>query len=152
MKIPGNFPRLTAEPRRPRRTRVQKVRFQVRLASVLGRFDVAAVATVVDDMGMRSRRWLIVGVGGVVTAGLVVAAVVFGLQGVEVASWLAGAASFVVAVAALVLAPSGNRAAAPTPTAVATPPPAAGPGAVTVQGDVTGIVSTGDTTTNIQHR
>jgi hypothetical protein len=113
-----------------------------------------AVAMVADDVVMRSRRWLIIGVGGVVAAGLVVAAVVFGLQGVEVASWLAGAASFVVAVAALVLAPSGNPAATPTPTAAApvTPPPAAGPRSITVQGDLTGIASTGDNTTNTQHR
>ncbi|TDC46532.1 hypothetical protein E1258_29395, partial [Micromonospora sp. KC207] len=70
--------------------------------------------------------------------------------GVEVASWLAGAASFVVAVAALVLAPSGDPAAASTPPAAVTPP--AGPGSVTVRGDLTGIASTGDNATNTQHR
>ncbi|MEU4569167.1 hypothetical protein [Micromonospora sp. NPDC023956] len=102
---------------------------------------------------MRSRRWVIVGVGGAVAAGLVVAAVLFGLQGVEVAGWLAGVASLVVAVTAVLLAPSG--ASTPTPAAsapdVATLPPA-GPRSVVVTGDVTGIVSTGDSTTNTQHR
>ncbi|MGY3520961.1 hypothetical protein ACVMYR_32175 [Micromonospora sp. PTRAS2] len=106
---------------------------------------------VADDVVMGSRRWVVIGVGGLVAAGLVVVAVVFGLQGVEVASWLAGAASFVVAVAALVLAPSGNPAVAPTPPAVVTPP-VAGPGSITVQGDLTGIASTGDNATNTQHR
>ncbi|WP_232290334.1 hypothetical protein [Micromonospora sp. ATCC 39149] len=106
---------------------------------------------VADDVVMGSRRWVVIGVGGVVAAGLVVAAVVFGLQGVEVASWLAGAASLVVAVAALVLAPSGNPAATPTPPATVTPP-AAGPGSITVRGDLTGIASTGDNATNTQHR
>ena len=42
-----------------------------------------------------------------VTVGLAVAALPLGLQGVEVANWLAGVASFVAAVAALVLAPDG---------------------------------------------
>ncbi|MFI6163454.1 hypothetical protein ACIA59_26335 [Micromonospora haikouensis] len=109
------------------------------------------MAMVADDVVMGSRRWVVIGAGGVVAAGLVVVAVVFGLQGVEVASWLAGAASFVVAVAALVLAPSGNPAAAPTPPAAVTPP-AAGPGSITVQGDLTGIASIGDNATNSQHR
>ncbi|MFJ8691073.1 hypothetical protein [Micromonospora wenchangensis] len=112
---------------------------------------MARVVMVADDVVMGSRRWVVIGVGGVVAAGLVVAAVVFGLQGVEVASWLAGAASFVVAVAALVLAPSGGPAATPTPPAAVTPP-AAGPGSITVQGDLTGILSTGDNATNTQHR
>ncbi|MFG1804610.1 hypothetical protein ACGFI4_31150 [Micromonospora carbonacea] len=103
-----------------------------------------------DDVVMGSRRWVVIGVGGVVAAGLVVAAVMFGLQGVEVASWLAGAASFVVTVAALVLALPRNSAAAPPPAAVT--PPAAGPGSITVQGDLTGIASTGDNATNTQHR
>ncbi|MFI7438318.1 hypothetical protein [Micromonospora haikouensis] len=106
---------------------------------------------VADDVVMGSRRWVIIGVGGLVAAGLVVVAVVFGLQGVEVASWLAGAASFVVAVAALVLAPSGGPPATPTPPAAVTPQ-AAGPGSITVQGDLTGIASTGDNATNTQHR
>ncbi|MEH0975283.1 hypothetical protein V6U77_29595 [Micromonospora sp. CPCC 205546] len=113
------------------------------------------MARLADDVVMLSRRWVVIGVGGVVAAGLVVAAVVFGWQGVEVASWLAGAASFVVAVAALVLAPSGNPTATPTPTAPVTPPPSApvaGPRSITVQGDLTGIASTGDNTTNTQHR
>lgn len=103
-------------------------------------------------MIMRSRRWVVIGVGGVVAAGLVVAAAVFGLQGVEVASWLTGAASFVVAVATPVLAPSGGPAAASTPTAAVMPPTAAGPRSITVQGDLTGIASTGDNTTNTQQR
>ncbi len=69
---------------------------------------------VADDVVVGSRHWVVIGVGGAVAAGLlVVAAVLFGLQGVEVASWLAGVASFVVAVAALVLALPRNPAAAP---------------------------------------
>ncbi|WP_121395772.1 hypothetical protein [Micromonospora sp. M71_S20] len=101
---------------------------------------------------MRSRRWVIIGVGGVAAAGLVVAAVVFGLQGVEVASWVAGVASLVVAVAAVVLAPSGSPAAAATPPGAAAVPPPAGPGSIVAGGDITGIASTGDNATNTQHR
>ncbi|MBO4210880.1 hypothetical protein GSF22_33550 [Micromonospora echinofusca] len=100
---------------------------------------------------MGSRRWVVIGTGGAVTAGLLVAAVLFGLQGVEVASRLAGAASFVVAVAALVLALPRNSAAAPTPPAAVTPL-AAGPGPITVQGELGGIASTGDSATKTQHR
>ncbi len=102
---------------------------------------------VVDNVVMRTRRWVIIGVGGLVAAGLAVAAVVFGLRGVEVASWLAGVAGVVVGVAAVVLAPGS----APTP------PPGVGAsesaaGSVHVGGEVSGIVSTGDGATNIQHR
>ncbi|NBE82152.1 hypothetical protein GVV04_14405 [Micromonospora sp. NEAU-HG-1] len=97
---------------------------------------------------MGSRRWVIVGVGGGVAAGLVVAAVLFGLRGVEVASWLAGVASLLVAVTAVVLSPAWT----PTPTPSTVPTPPAGSGSVVVAGDVTGIVSTGDSGTNIQHR
>ncbi|WP_091654028.1 hypothetical protein [Micromonospora pallida] len=96
---------------------------------------------------MRSRRWVIIGAGGVVAAGLVASAVAFGLQGVEVASWLAGAASLVVAVSAVVLAPSGTSASGPG----AVEPPA-GQKSIVVGGDLTGIASTGDNATNSQHR
>jgi hypothetical protein len=110
------------------------------------------VAMVADDVVMGSRRWVIIGVGGVVAAGLVVAAVLFGLQGVEVASWLAAVASLMVAVAAVVLAPPVAPASTPpTPDAGAVTPPA-GPGSIVVHGDLTGIASTGDNATNIQHR
>jgi hypothetical protein len=107
---------------------------------------------VVDDVAMRARRWVIVAVGGAVAAGLVVAAVLFGLQGVEVASWLAGIASLVVAITAVLLAPTGASTPAPAASASAEVRPAAGPRSVVVHGDVTGIVSTGDDTTNTQHR
>ncbi|WP_416904617.1 hypothetical protein [Micromonospora echinospora] len=99
---------------------------------------------------MRSRRWVVVGVGGAVAAGLVVAAVLFGLQGVEVAGWLAGVASLVVAVTAVLLAPSGASKPAPAASGEVRPP--AGSRSVVVRGDVTGIVSTGDDTTNTQQR
>lgn len=82
-----------------------------------------------------------------VAAGLAVAALVFGLRGVEVAGWLAAVASLVVAVAAVVLAPSGSS--VPDPGTVA---PAAGAGSISAGGDITGIASTGDNATNIQHR
>jgi peptidoglycan/LPS O-acetylase OafA/YrhL len=56
-----------------------------------------------------SRRWVIGIVGVVVVAGLVVAAVVWGRDGVEAASWLAGVASLLVAVVTLlVTVPSGG--------------------------------------------
>jgi hypothetical protein len=104
----------------------------------------------VDDVVMRTRRWAIIGVGVAVAVGLATAAVVFGLQGVEVASWLAGVAGLVVAIAAVVVAPSG-----PSPAAG----PASGAGTVTASGarsvaagEISGIVSTGDDATNIQHR
>ncbi len=47
--------------------------------------------------------------GAVVTAGLVIAAIVWGRDGVEAASWLAGVGSLVVAVVTLLAAvPSGD--------------------------------------------
>ncbi|OZV81671.1 hypothetical protein CA850_10945 [Micromonospora echinospora] len=101
---------------------------------------------------MRARRWVIVGMGGAVAAGLVVAAVLFGLQGVEVAGWLAGVASLVVAVTAVLLAPSGGSTPTPPASASAEVRSPAGSRSVVVRGDATGIVSTGDDTTNIQHR
>jgi hypothetical protein len=55
-----------------------------------------------------TRRWVAGVVGAVVTAALVVAAIVWGRDGVELASWLAGVASLVVAVVTLlVTVPSG---------------------------------------------
>jgi hypothetical protein len=106
------------------------------------------VVPVADDVLMRTRRWVVIGFGVVVAAGLAVAAVLFGLRGVEVASWLAGVAGLVAAVAAVVLAPAGS------PPVPRPGPPAAGggPRSVTVGGDVGGIVSTGDGTTNVQQR
>ncbi|WP_091654241.1 hypothetical protein [Micromonospora pallida] len=99
---------------------------------------------------MRSGRWLIIGVGVTVAGGLVAAAVLFGLQGVEVASWLAGVASLAVAVSAVALAPSGVRASDSGGADAVTPP--SGPRSVAVGGDLTGIASTGDNTTNTQQR
>ncbi|MEV6801394.1 hypothetical protein AB0M91_24080 [Micromonospora rifamycinica] len=98
----------------------------------------------VDDAVMRIRRWVIFGVGVLVAAGLAVAALLFGLKGVEVASWLAGSASLVVAIAAIGLTRPGPAARAP----------ALSPGSQSVSagGDISGIVSTGDHTTNTQHR
>jgi hypothetical protein len=93
---------------------------------------------------MRTRRWVIFGVGVLVAAGLAVAALVFGLRGVEVASWLAGSASLVVAIAAIVLTCPGSAAPAPAPSP--------GSRSVSAGGDISGIVSTGDHTTNTQHR
>jgi hypothetical protein len=109
------------------------------------------VAGVVDDAVMRMRRWVIIGVGGFVAVGLAVAALLFGLRGVEVASWLAGVGGVVVGVAAIVLAPSSS----------AVPPAVAGSGvgasgsgsrSVRAGGEISGIVSTGDAATNTQRR
>jgi hypothetical protein len=104
---------------------------------------------VVDDTVMGTRRWVIIGLGALVAAGLAVAALVFGLRGVEVASWVAGVGGLVVAVAAIVLAPSGSSAPAPTPgTTVCS----SGSRSVSAGGEISGIVSTGDHTKNTQHR
>ena len=92
---------------------------------------------------------MIIGVGVLVAAGFAVAALVFGLRGVEVASWVAGIASLVVAVAAIVLAPPGSTAPAPPPGSSSS---ASGSRSVSVAGDAHGIISTGDHTTNTQHR
>lgn len=108
---------------------------------------MARVAVRFDDVVMLSRRWVIIGVGVAVAAGLGATALVFGLRGVEVASWLAAVAGLVVAVAAIVLAPSGSSTPDPGPVA-----PSGGSGAINAGGDITGIASTGDNTTNIQHR
>ncbi|WP_416904456.1 NB-ARC domain-containing protein [Micromonospora echinospora] len=56
----------------------------------------------------------------------------------------------VVAVAAVMLAPSGTSAEAPTPGAAVVTPPV-GPGSIVVGGDITGIASTGDHATNTQN-
>ncbi|PTA47443.1 hypothetical protein [Micromonospora sp. RP3T] len=95
---------------------------------------------------MRTRRWVIIGVGSAVATGLATTAVVFGLRGVEVASWLAGVASLVVAIAAAVSAPSSS---APSPPK--TTPGATGDRSVTT-GEISGIVSTGDNARNVQRR
>jgi hypothetical protein len=56
-----------------------------------------------------TRRWVAGVVGVVVTAALVVVAIVWGRDGVELVSWLAGVASLVVAVVTLlVTVPSGG--------------------------------------------
>lgn len=79
---------------------------------------------------------MIVAVGAGVTAGLGVAAWLFGEHGVEVASWLAGVASLVAAIAAIVLA---------LPSQSSPPPAAASPGpGINVDGENSGIISTGD--------
>ncbi|MEU4159675.1 hypothetical protein [Actinoplanes sp. NPDC026670] len=118
---------------------------------------------------MRTRRWVIIGTGAVAVAALITAAVLFGLRGVEAVSWIAGVASLVVAVAVMIVTwPSAGAGPAavqggaaperPAPEGGAAPQPPApeghGPAArsVTVDGGVDGIVSTGDGTTNIQHR
>jgi hypothetical protein len=64
---------------------------------------------------MRTRRWTVIGLGVLVALGLAAAALSFGSQGIETASWIAGVASPVIAVAAVVLAP------ADTPTTTAAP-------------------------------
>ncbi|GAA3780187.1 hypothetical protein GCM10022379_53830 [Micromonospora maritima] len=83
--------------------------------------------------------------GSAVATALATVAVVFGLRGVEVASWLAAVAGLVVAVAAVVLAPS--------PTA-SLPAGSAGRSedrSVTAHG-ISGIASTGDNARNVQRR
>lgn len=110
---------------------------------------VDGLAAPVDDSVVLRRQWVIIGVAAVVAAGLVVAAVVFGSRGVEVASWLAGVASLVVAVAAVVLARSGSPAPAAGGDRTVSSP---GGRSVGAGGDVSGIVSTGDHTTNTQQR
>lgn len=90
--------------------------------------------------------------GLTVTAALAVAALLFGLRGVEAASWLAGVASLVVAIAAMLLAPPSvqpEEPAAPAPRGSVT---ASGEGSVATGGDVSGIASTGDDTINIQRQ
>lgn len=47
------------------------------------------------------QRTVVLSVGGVLVAGLILAAILFGLQGVEVMSWVAGSASLGVALVAL---------------------------------------------------
>jgi membrane protein implicated in regulation of membrane protease activity len=91
----------------------------------------------------------------VVAVGLAVAALLFGRKGVEVASWLAGVASLVVAVAAVVLARSAQS--VPSSDAGRRGPVTAsgtgqGSGPVAAGGDISGIASTGDNATNIQQR
>jgi len=54
------------------------------------------------------RRLVTLLVSGAVVAGLAVAALVFGLRGVEVLSWVAGSASLVVAVVTLVVSWPGS--------------------------------------------
>jgi hypothetical protein len=111
------------------------------------------VAVLVNDGVMKRQRWVIIGVGLVVTVGLAVAALLFGLRGIEVASWLAGVASLVAAVAAIMLSRS-------TPAPPVTPAGAGPQGPVTASGagsvaagrDITGVASTGDNATNIQQR
>jgi hypothetical protein len=89
-----------------------------------------------------TRRWVVIGTGAAAAAGLAAGAFFFGLQGVEVASWIAGVAALVVAVAAFVLAPDGTGAA----------PAGKAERSVTVTGDVGGIISIGDNATNTQQR
>jgi hypothetical protein len=84
-----------------------------------------------------SRRWVVIGTGVAAAAGLAVTAFLFGREGVEAASWIAGVASLVVAVAAFVLVPGGG---APAERSV------------TVTGDVDGIISIGDNASNTQQR
>jgi len=110
---------------------------------------VVAVAGVVDDAVMQTRRWVVIGFGVVVAAGLAVAAVVFGLKGVEVASWVAAVAGVVVAVAAILLAP-----AAPSPPSSpgAVSSSSSGERSISAGGDISGIASTGDSSTNTQQR
>ncbi|MEU4626801.1 hypothetical protein AB0G04_43325 [Actinoplanes sp. NPDC023801] len=90
-----------------------------------------------------TRRWVVIGTGVTAAAGLAAGAFFFGLEGVEAASWIAGVASLVVAVAAFVLAPGAGTPAAGDPAAARS---------VTVTGDVGGIVSIGDNATNTQQR
>jgi hypothetical protein len=113
---------------------------------------MVATVPVTDDAVMRSRRWVIIGVGVAVAAGLAVAAVLFGLRGVEVASWLAGIAGLMVAVAAVVLAPSASPPPPPPAPRSAGSSSAMGERSISAGGDISGIASTGDNTTNEQHR
>jgi hypothetical protein len=117
---------------------------------------VVLVANVGDDAVMGPRRWVIIGVGGAVAVCLGVAAAVFGLQGVEVASWLAGIAGVVVAVAAIVLAPaappSTPRPASPSTSQREARSTSSGERSISAGGNIDGIASTGDHTTNTQQR
>lgn len=103
-------------------------------------------------MGL-SRRWTIFAIGGVAAFGLAAAAALFGVRGIEVASWLAGVASFVVAVLALLMARPGGGGvdhgtrSEPGPSVQAT-----GARSIAVGGDVGGIASTGDSSTLDQQR
>ena len=116
-----------------------------------------AVVRLVNDGVMKQQRWVIIGMGLVVTVALAVAAVLFGLRGIEVASWLAGVASLVVAIAAVVIARSAPTPPAPPPGPAPAAEPrgpvtASGKGSVAAGGDIGGIASTGDDAINIQHR
>ncbi|WP_238015018.1 hypothetical protein KZZ52_33790 [Dactylosporangium sp. AC04546] len=86
------------------------------------------------------RRWVIISSGVVIVMGLGVAALLFGLRGLEVASWLAGVGGFIASVVTLMLARpvhnAGASAASRSVTAV----------------EVSGVVSTGDNSVIIQQR
>lgn len=97
-----------------------------------------------NDGEVTARRRIVIGAAAAITAGLTLAAVLFGMRGVEAASWLAGVAGLVVAIAAFVLAPH------PNPGGGESQVP--GAGSVTVSGDLGGIASTGDGATNIQRQ
>ncbi|WP_329101502.1 hypothetical protein OG792_21230 [Micromonospora sp. NBC_01699] len=106
-----------------------------------------------DEVMGRVRRWTVFAVGGIATLGSAVAAVLFGVRGIEVASWLAALASFVVAVAALLLARAGgasvDRGSGLEPGLSVH---SAGVRSIAVGGDIGGIASTGDSSTVGQHR
>jgi len=101
----------------------------------------------------RSRRWAIFVVGGIAALGSALAAVLFGVRGIEVASWLAGVSSFVVAVATLVTAlPAGGDAEHESKPEAGSSVQAAGERSIAVGGDVSGIASTGNNSTLVQER
>jgi hypothetical protein len=106
------------------------------------------VAAQLDDGVMVTRRWVIIGVGVVAAAGLVTAAAVFGLQGVEAASWIAGVAGVVVGVAAIALSRPTVSSVRPSSAAAAV----AGSRSVQTSGEISGVVSTGDGSVIIQHQ
>jgi hypothetical protein len=110
------------------------------------------VVPVVDDGVMKRQRRVIIGVGLVVTAALAVAALLFGLRGVEAASWLAGVASLVVAVAAMVLARPSAQLVSPADPVPRGPVKASGKGSVAAGENISGIASTGDDAINIQRQ
>lgn len=111
-----------------------------------------AVAPVVDDGVMKRQRRVIIGVGSVVTAALAMAALLFGLRGVEAVSWLAGVASLIVAVAAMVMARPSAQPMAPANRPPRGPVTAPTKGSVVAGGNIGGIASTGDDAINIQQQ
>ncbi|MFF5077986.1 hypothetical protein ACFY36_13105 [Actinoplanes sp. NPDC000266] len=100
------------------------------------------VAAVTDDVVMVLRRWVIIGAGIVSVAAVGVTAWLFGPDGVEYASWLAGIAGLMITAGTLALARQHQG----------RPEIQSLPSSIHITGSNDGILSTGDHASNTQQK